>query len=355
MATIDRSDAVTDRARFCPECGHPSDGANFCPGCGHNMGFAADRTLADPSVQAPSGGEKPRGRGVLIVVGATLGVVAVAVAAIVLLSGGSRSKTTSSNASASYTNELAKVLTPVVGANRALSGSLTSLDGSKHSVRSAKTDASQALAALVAARGGVAVLSAPSAQAQLAGEVQQALTADNGYLQAVSSALAAPTGPSAGQLQTLATGAQSALNPLVAVVSEAGNSVSGTDNLISWIQGATNHAQAHQQAGPSTGQSSAGGQSSSTTPAPASGSSSPAPAPSTPASTDCGGGLFAGPATSCPFAMNVQTAWQNTPGESNTVTAYSPVTGQSYTESCGPSGTGIMCTGVGANNSIWWN
>jgi hypothetical protein len=354
MATIDRSDAVTDRARFCPECGHPSDDVNFCPGCGHNMGFAADRTLADPSVQAPAAGGKPRGRGMLIVAGATLGVVAVAVAAVILLTGGSHSKTASSSTSASYTGELAKVLTPVIGANHALSRSLTSLDGSKRSVRSAKTDASQALASVVAARGGVAVLSAPSAQATLAGQVQQALTADNGYLQAVSSALATPTGPGAGQLQTLATGAQSALNPLAAVVSAAGNSVTGTDNLINWVQGATNHAQAHPKPAPSTGQSSAGGQSSATTAAPSSGSS-PAPAVSTPASTDCGGGLFAGPATSCPFAENVQTAWENTPGESNTVTAYSPVTGRTYTESCAPSSTGIMCTGVGADNSIWWN
>lgn len=352
MATIDRSDAVTDRARFCPECGHPSEGANFCPGCGHNMGFAADRTLADPSVQAPAGDGKPRGR-VVLIAGVALGVVAVAVAAIVLLSGGSHSKTTSANTSASYTNELAKVLTPVVGANRALSRSLTSLDGSKHSVRSAKTAASQALASLATARGGVGVLSAPSAQAQLAGEVQQALTADNGYLQAVSSALATPTGPSAGQLQTLATGAQSALNPLIAVVSGAGDSVSGTDNLVNWTQGATKHA--HRQTAPSTGHSSPGGPSTSPTPAPSSPPSATVPAPSTPASTDCGGGLFAGPDTSCPFAMNVQTAWINTPGESNMVTAYSPVTGRSYTESCGPSGTGIMCTGVGANNSIWWN
>jgi hypothetical protein len=72
--------------------------------------------------------------------------------------------------------------------------------------------------------------------------------------------------------------------------------------------------------------------------------------------TDCGDGTFAGPDTSCAFAENVRVAWEGTPGVSNTVTAFSPVTNQTYTESCGPnpSGSGILCTGVGANNSIWW-
>lgn len=353
MATIDRSDAVTERARFCPECGQPSDGANFCPGCGHNMGFAADRTLADPSVQAAPGGRPPRGRIAVILAGATLGLAAVAVAVVVLLGSSTSSKAARpASVGASYQRQLAKVLTPVISGNHALSISLTSLDGSQHSVRSAELDASQALAALGAARGGIAVLSAPSALSTLAGQVQQALTADNGYLQAVSSALATPTGQGAGQLQTLATGAQSALDNLETVVPGAGTSVSGTDNLISWVQGASNQAQAQQKTSSSSSQSSSATQSATT------------PAPSTPAASnggagagaiDCGGGLVAGPHTSCAFAANVQTAWENTPGEVNTVTAYSPVTGQAYIESCGPSGTGIMCTGVGADNSIWWN
>jgi hypothetical protein len=357
MVTIDRKDIVTGRAQFCPECGQPAGDTNFCPGCGHNMGFTADRALADPSVQAPGRAGSSRARVSLIVASAALGVVAVAVAAVILLSGGGGSGTNSS-----YKQELGKAFGPLVSANQTLSGALTSLDGSKAAVRTAKTDASQALAALGAAHGAVAVLSAPSSETSLSSQVEQALTAENGYLQAVSSTLASPTGPSAGQLQTLATGAQSALDPLGTVVAAAGASVSGTQNLVSWAQGASGQAQAQrtraqqhatQQAAVRAAQraASAAAQSSSGSGAAASVGAGGASATG---AISCGNGLFAGAHTSCAFAQNVQTAWENTPGESNIVTAYSPVTGQTYTESCGPSGSGTMCTGVGADNSVWW-
>ena len=57
----------------------------------------------------------------------------------------------------------------------------------------------------------------------------------------------------------------------------------------------------------------------------------PAPAAFAPGSgfTSCGSGVYAGPDTSCPFALNV---WRAATADGNTpvVTAYSPVTGQSY-------------------------
>lgn len=243
MATVDRKDTGTERPRFCPECGHPAGDANFCPGCGHNMGFAADRTLADPSVQPPAGGRRPRVA--LIAACAALGVAAVAVAAVILLSGGSGSKTTGHTSASPYRQQLAKVLAPLIRANQTLSGALTSVDGTPPSIRTAKTDAAQALAALVASHGALAVLSPPSSEAGLSAQVQQALTTDNGYLQAVASTLATPNGTSTGQLQTLATGAQSALDPLDAVTSGASTSVSGTGNLVSWAQGASGQAKAH--------------------------------------------------------------------------------------------------------------
>lgn len=356
MATMDREDVGAKRARFCPECGHEAGDANFCPGCGHNMGFAADRTLADPSVQA-STRRTPRGRVAIIAACATLGIAAVAVAMVILLSGGG--KTTSINAAAAYQQKLAEAVTPLVSANRTLSGALTGIDGSKGSLRSAKVDASQALSALGAARGAVAVLNAPASQSGLTGQVQQALTADDGYLQAVSSTLATPSGPSTGQLQTLVTGAQSALDVLDPVVAGAGGSVSGTDNLVSWAQGASGQAQAQRNAAQqhATQQAASRGaqQAASSVSNGSSGSTSVgAGGASATNAISCGNGLFAGAHTSCAFAENVQTAWENTPGASNTVMAYSPVTGQTYTESCNPSGTGILCTGVGADNAIWW-
>jgi hypothetical protein len=68
--------------------------------------------------------------------------------------------------------------------------------------------------------------------------------------------------------------------------------------------------------------------------------------------SNCGGdaasgGISVNSVTSCPFAENVESAW-NSSGDSGsgTVTAYSPVTDQTYTMYCTPSDTGYeVCTG----------
>jgi hypothetical protein len=78
----------------------------------------------------------------------------------------------------------------------------------------------------------------------------------------------------------------------------------------------------------------------------------PAPARSSPPSggpsggTPCGGGLYAGPNTSCSFAQNVKAAYDNTGG--GTVSVYSPTTGRTYSMSC-TSSPPHVCTG--ANNA----
>jgi hypothetical protein len=57
------------------------------------------------------------------------------------------------------------------------------------------------------------------------------------------------------------------------------------------------------------------------------------------------GGISVNADTSCPFAENVESAWESS-GGSGSVTAYSPVTGLAYTMSCTASGTGYeVCTG----------
>jgi hypothetical protein len=57
------------------------------------------------------------------------------------------------------------------------------------------------------------------------------------------------------------------------------------------------------------------------------------------------GGISVNADTSCPFAENVESAWQSS-GGAGSVTAYSPVTGTAYTMSCTASGTGYeVCTG----------
>jgi hypothetical protein len=309
------------------------------------MGFAADNTVAHPAVQNPPRGSRPGGRVALIAACAALGIVAVAVAAVILLSSGGGSKAGSSGTS--YPQQLAKVFAPVIGANQTLSSALTAVDGSQPSIRTAKTDTSQALAALGAAHGGVAVLTVPSSDSTLSGQVQQALTAETGYLQAVSSTLATPSGPSTGQLQTLATGAQSALDNLDTVNSGAGASLAGTDNLVSWAQGASGAQKAQKHASPP-----ATATTTLTQTAPSSSAVAPSSGGATPSGgLSCGGGLFAGPNTSCAFAENVQAAWDSDPGP--TATAYSPATGETYTESCTPQGSGAYCTG-GIDNSVWW-
>jgi hypothetical protein len=73
-------------------------------------------------------------------------------------------------------------------------------------------------------------------------------------------------------------------------------------------------------------------------------------APAAPALTNCDGiGIvFAGPDTSCPFALNVEQAWVAS-GFDSYITASSPVTGLSYTMYC--SG-GHLMTCTGGNNAL---
>jgi hypothetical protein len=79
----------------------------------------------------------------------------------------------------------------------------------------------------------------------------------------------------------------------------------------------------------------------------------PAP-PSSSGGTDCGGGVHAGPNTSCPFARNVRDAYTAAPGTTASVRVFSPVTGQTYTMSCAPAGSGVTCSGAN-NASVTWS
>jgi hypothetical protein len=82
-------------------------------------------------------------------------------------------------------------------------------------------------------------------------------------------------------------------------------------------------------------------------------SGSPAP-PSSSGGRDCGGGLHTGPNTSCPFAQNVRDAYNRAPGTTASVRVFSPVTGQTYTMSCAPAGSGVTCSGAN-NASVTWS
>ena len=69
----------------------------------------------------------------------------------------------------------------------------------------------------------------------------------------------------------------------------------------------------------------------------------PAPAPAGPSGTPCGGDVWAGANTSCPFAQNVEAAY-NGPGWDQEY-VYSPVTGQSYLMTYTQSGNWVYATG----------
>jgi hypothetical protein len=290
----------------------------------------------------------------LLIAGGAIAVAAIAVAVIVLSSGSGSNKqqTTVQEAeaphaaapAATYKRQMVKALTPLVTANQTLSTALVALDGSTQATSNAKTAATQATTALTSARGAVSVLTAPTAAGNLPGQIQEVLTADNGYLQAVVSTLQSPTVSGATQVDTLATGAQGAFDGISIIIPAANSSVTGSSNLASWARSA---AQPHKP----TAQTASSSSSTSTAQAPA------APASASPSGTDCSGGVIAGSATSCPFAVNVQSAWAQAPGPTATVKVYSPVTGRTYIENCGPdednSGL-VFCTDSDQSNSIWF-
>jgi hypothetical protein len=87
---------------------------------------------------------------------------------------------------------------------------------------------------------------------------------------------------------------------------------------------------------------------SSTTPA----TGSPPSVPRVAGTTSCGGDLFVGANTSCPFARNVRDAYASSGGGNTNVTAFSPATGRSYVMYC-TGGSPHVCTG-GNNASLYF-
>lgn len=67
------------------------------------------------------------------------------------------------------------------------------------------------------------------------------------------------------------------------------------------------------------------------------------------AAAACGGGVSAGPNTSCAFALNVATEYFQASGGSPTLSVYSPVTQRTYTMTC-TGGAPTVCRG--GNNAV---
>ncbi len=355
-------DTTVHQQRFCAGCGAEVGEARFCRKCGAEQVTQAGAAVAPlppteqqlpagpwlgsgppsaPRTSAPPAPPQPSSSGSKLpwIAGGVAGLVVLGVIAAILLSSSGGTNSTSS-----YRQSLAGALGPLVSANSNLGSSLQSLSGSDDSAQ--KAALTQTQTALTTAQGAVGAISVPSSATQLSQQTQQALADENGYLQEVASLLGTPSQNAAAQIQPLATSATAALVPLNALVAGASGSISGVSTLVSWGQGQASAAQHSrtiaqqrelQQAARSASQPSSGG---------SGGGSSAGPLSS---SQQCGGGVVAGPNTSCAFALNVQQAWQQAPGTTNTVDVYSPVTGQTYTMTCGPAGTEISCSG--ANNA----
>ncbi|MGO9790995.1 MAG: hypothetical protein ACLP8S_16320 [Solirubrobacteraceae bacterium] len=365
-------------ARFCPHCGHPAGDGPFCPGCGEPVTATAEFeqitsavTQQQPPVMGPPppvmgppppspGPSSPSGGGSrsrmwALIAGGAVALVAVAVLAIILLNGGSSN---SASQTTVYSHKLTVALSPVLAANSTLSSDLQGLSGSN--TAQAKSAVAQAQSAVSQAQGALTALSAPSGSVQLTRQVTFALTQESGYLQAVQATLSTPSSGTAAQVQNAATSAQTAFVNLGALAPNGDQSISNTYALTQWANqratAAQNHAialaarRAAQQANSSSSGSSSSGASSS-------GSSSGGSSNPLGNTRDCGsnGGpeIYAGPDTSCPFALNVYSAWLAAPGMDNTVEVYSPVTGINYTMTCATAGSGETCSG-GNNASVSW-
>lgn len=295
--------------------GYPRPTADY-PGGGYGQG---------PAPHAPTGAGGT-GRVVAIVAG-TLAVVAVIAVAVYFLAVAPRG----GKAQDEYRGKVNAEMEKVVSANRGLSAALGALRTRESPT--AQRSVEQAQSATSTARGAVSAFTVPQGSEQLATNARQTLGREASYLTAVKGALGDPQSGAADQAQTLAGNLTDALDVVAPPASDWSQSVSGADNLAAWARRNVRVARRPSSMTPSAG--------STTGPA----------TPGTPSGSDCGGGLRAGPNTSCAFAHNVQNAYNDAPGNAATVEVYSPATGQTYTMDCRPAGNGITCSG-GNNASV---
>jgi hypothetical protein len=297
-----------------------------------------------PSPPAAPSPPPPRSRGKkqwAIVGGAGAALAVAAIVLVVLVTGGSDdpSKTTQAAQGPSdtiaYQEQIAKAFGPVLGANKKISARLESLKGTKPD--SARLAVQQAKEATTAASGAISALTVPDGERDLANAAQEVINREQAYLSAVEAVLNHPTVAGASQLQTLSSDLIGALHAAGPTVAGEEETVSGADRLQTWARttsrtlarrAAAKRKTRRERAGSGSGSSSSGG-----------GASAPA------RGNPCGGGVYAGPNTSCPFALNVRDAYMDAPGSRASVRVFSSVTGTTYTMDCRPAGNAITCSG----------
>jgi hypothetical protein len=363
---------LTEEPTACEQCGTPFTGGRFCPECGHRVAAGAAATRHDGdhdeassevpldaaartpfaddiAARSASGPDEPtavhrapagaprfpaapqRSSKRALIAGLFVGLVLLAggIAALFLLT-----SSDGTDADTAYKQKVATTFGPVLGANRQVSDALARLRGTRaNSARAAdaRVAVRRVRQATTLATGAIGALNVPAGSGQLARDTRQALDRESAYHAEVARVLARPATTSTGSLQTLASNLTSALSVAGPTVAGTEPTVSGTDRLVAWARAIRVKANAKKKQ-PTNPQGNG------TTPAP-----STAPASR---GTECGGGLFAGPNTSCAFALNVRSAYMDAPGARATVRVFSPVTDQTYTMNCAPSGSGITCSGA---------
>ena len=295
------------------------------------------------SQAAPPAAQGHGRRWVPLVIGGVVLVAVVAAALVLFVFSSSKDD----DKQAAYEQQVSTAMAPVISANKKLSSALTSLHDTDSTL--AQQRANEAQAATLTARGAINALDAPSGSEQRATNARGTLSREQAYLAAVAGALSDPASGSASQSQTLASNLTDALNAIAPADQDWAQSVSGADTLTAWAPktAATLKRRADAKARKARRKASGNGN--------RSGSQGSSPTPSVSSGgTDCGGGLHAGPNTSCAFAANVKAAYDEAPGASASVQVFSPVTGQTYTMSCAPAGNGVTCSG-GNNASVTWS
>ncbi len=240
-----------------------------------------------------------------------------------------------------YEAKVYVILRPVVRADASLSRTLAGLHGT--SSAAGERSVATAQAAVLTARGGLNALTVPSGSEPLASNARGTLTREASYLAAVKTALSNPGSGSAAQTQTLAANLADALDVVAPAGEDWSGSVTGADTLTAWAtRAAAAIARKHRAVQARAASSSSGG-----------GSTATAPPVAASGGTPCGDNVYAGPNTSCPFALNTKRAYDEAPGITATVSVYSPVTNQTYSMSCAPAGGGVTCSGAN-NASVSW-
>jgi hypothetical protein len=379
MSTTETDPQLPAEADPCEQCGSAMGGGRFCSECGHPVagsgasgdainGYASlngaptseaptqvarvseaspvTQTAADPdeatrihrsavppASPAPAG-SAPRNRTPLIagIAAAVALLVLVGVAAVVLTSKDNGSADTASR------QKLAAVFGPVLGANNDVSRELARIHGANPT--DARAAVSRAQQATTAATGALSTLSVPAGSQQLLRDGSQVLDRQTAYLAAVGAVLSNQSSASRSQLETLSSNLASAFSAAGPTIAGTSPTVSGADVLTAWAQRtarvlkkrARQKAARRRARAAQTGSSTAATAAVTTNPY-ANGRS-------------CGGGVYAGPNTSCDFAFNVRSAYLEAPGLTASVTAFSPATGQTYTMDCAPSGSGTTCSGA---------